>query len=256
MSLAIVDRSISAKNKGFTLLELLVVITLMAIVASLMVVSYDSVKSDARIDLTRYEMAEIRKALLQFRRDTGEFPCRVYRAGNYQPIPADMDLAFPDTTGWDQADFASWCGGFGAADDDLDSAITMLAVFPYSDLDANASLLWNRDTKRGWNGSYLNEQGFNDSWDNRYLLIDPELDFKHSVRCRETAGNYYTDPANDYYSCLSPNDSGWDISTYTLDANTARLVSSGEDGFYDGVNPIDPCLPVDGSDDFVLCLLR
>jgi prepilin-type N-terminal cleavage/methylation domain-containing protein len=243
-------------QQGFTLLELLVVISLMAIVASLMAVSYDSVKTDSNADLTRYEMAEIRKALLQFRRDTGELPCRVYRDGTYQPDPAEMGVVFPDTTGWGQLEYAAWCSGFGAADADLGSALSMLAVFPYTDLDANADLLWNVDTKRGWNGSYLNQQGLNDAWGNRYLLIDPELDFRQTDRCLEDAGNYDIDLVTGFYSCLSPSDSGWDSSTYTLDANIARLVSSGEDEVYQGVNPTDPCIAVDGSDDLVLCLLR
>jgi prepilin-type N-terminal cleavage/methylation domain-containing protein len=245
-------------QQGFTLLELLVVISLMAIVASLMVVSYDSVKSESNADLTRYEMSEIRKALLQFRRDTGELPCRVFRDGFYQPDPAEMGLVFPDTSGWDQQDYADWCAGFGAsgAEPALGSALSMLAIFPYTDLDANAALLWNIDTKRGWNGSYLNQQGLNDAWGNRYLLIDPELDYRQTARCLEDAGNYDIDLVTGYYSCLSPSDSDWDSGTYTLAANIARLVSSGEDGIYAGENSTDPCLAVDGSDDLVLCLLR
>ena len=67
---------------GFTLLELLAVVTLLAILATGALVAYDGTDEQARIDVTKMEMAELRNALLQFRRDTGAFPCGVYHEPN------------------------------------------------------------------------------------------------------------------------------------------------------------------------------
>lgn len=59
---------------GFTLLELLLVVTLMAVLAAVALATYDGVADQAKYDATKAEMTEIRKALLQFRHDVGDFP--------------------------------------------------------------------------------------------------------------------------------------------------------------------------------------
>lgn len=239
-------------QSGFTLLELLVVIALLAIIAGAATLGYEGVQDQGRADVTRYEMTEIRKALLQFRRDTHEFPCRVYRTGNY----------VPDNTGITQLDFANlpttpttanyheWClNEFN----DQDWALSMLLSFPYDNTaTAYIDLLWNPDTKRGWNGPYVNNQGIKDAWGNNILLFDPELDYSPEYRCKENGSGDY-DTTGDLYSCLKASDSSFD-SSYTKEANIVRLVSIGEDGIYDGTNISDPCLA--NNDDFVLCLLR
>jgi general secretion pathway protein G len=62
------------KSQGFTLIELLVVVALLAIMASVAVLSLDTTRSVAEEDATRYEMSLIRKALLQFKYDVRHFP--------------------------------------------------------------------------------------------------------------------------------------------------------------------------------------
>lgn len=239
---------------GFTLLELLVVIALLAIIAGAATLGYDGVQDQGRADVTRYEMAEIRKALLQFRRDTQEFPCRVYRAGNYVPDNIEMsqldftDLPAIPTT----ADYHEWCSNESGNQDHW--GLSKLLIFPYDNTDtAYIDLLWNPDTKRGWHGPYINNQCIKDAWGNNIFLLDPELDYSPEYRCKKNGSGDY-DTTGNLYSCLKASDPDWDQSTYTKEANIVRLVSMGENGDYDGINISDPCTP--NQDDLILCLLK
>lgn len=256
-------------QSGFTLIELIAVITLLAIIAGIAIVSYDGVQDQGRADVTQYELTEIRKALLQFRRDTHEFPCRVYRDGAYAPD----NIGILDNDSANALDFTNlpaspnsehyhrWCLNNPLPDDKgvkaQDWALSMLLTFPYDDTDTDTdtnymSLLWNPDTKRGWHGPYINNHGIKDAWGNNILLLDPELDYSPEYRCKNNGSNGY-DVTGGLYSCLKANNPDWDLN-YTEDANIVRLVSMGENGVYDGINPSDPCTP--NEDDFVLCLLR
>ncbi len=61
---------------GFMLLELLMVVALLAVPVGLALLGYEGIQEQGRDESTLFEMAEIRKALLQFRRDSGtnDFP--------------------------------------------------------------------------------------------------------------------------------------------------------------------------------------
>jgi len=245
------------KMAGFTLLELLAVIALLAILSATALVSFDGTDEQARLDVTKQEIAELRKALLQFRRDNRELPCRIYRDGEYWPDEIFMtELSFPDTTGWDASDYESWC----AHEDpqQVDSALSMLNQFPFDNIEDNLYLLWNPDIKLGWNGPYISKEGLTDAWGNSYFLLDAELDYSQAYRCRATVTNSYFIDGSGYYSCLTPNDDDWDDDTYILPANVARVVSSGPNGDFESNDTdylaTDPC--VAQGDDLVLCLLR
>jgi hypothetical protein len=120
----------------------------------------------------------------------------------------------------------------------------MLFHFPY-DLALRADLLWNPDTKNGWNGPYIHNQDINDPWGTPYIIVDPELDYRLAYRCDLTVNPY---------QCVTPNDPAWNAAIHNASASTARLVSFGPDGIYAGDNPIDPCQP--NNDDLVLCLVQ
>jgi len=239
---------------GFTLMELLVVIALLGILAGVATMAYEGVPEQGRGDVTRFEMAEIRAALLQFRRDTGEFPCRVYRDGVYAPDAAGISrlnfAGLPATPSF--ADYQTWCrNGFAGQQDD---ALSLLLKFPYDDTDTGfMGWLWNPDTKRGWNGPYLKDAGLADGWGQRFVLLYPELDFRPAYRCKAGAGGDL-DVTTGEYECLTADDPGWDDATFTEAADTARLVSFGPNGVFDGQNAATPCAA--SGDDLVLCLLR
>ncbi len=143
-------------QRGFTLIELLIVISLIGLLAIGLVVSLDGVDDDARIKLTKTEMSELRKALLQFKRDVGHFPDGFLP--NAAPLPADEKL-----------DLLMFCQSVENVEN-FDPGCT-----PF-----------NIDSARGWNGPYvLSEQikdpgsngdisGYFDSWGNRYRLFEPE----------------------------------------------------------------------------------
>jgi len=132
----------SPRIQGFSLLELLVVVTLLAVLASVALLANDGVNDQAELDATRYEMAELRKALLQFRRNVGHFP----------------DAA-----------------GLIAADNRLALLINCQATVAGVSYDAGCDA-WNPDTHRGWHGPYVSSGFDKDAWGMAYQLLDPASD--------------------------------------------------------------------------------
>lgn len=139
-------------QKGFTLVELLVVLTLLGILAVGVVMSADGVEDDANVKLTKVEMSELRKALLQYRRDVGFFP-----DGRNDSRDEDKKL-----------ELLSGCQDTEPAEPDFDADCK-----PF-----------NIDRGRGWHGPYVlieRQQdpvskamvsGYFDAWGNRYRLYD------------------------------------------------------------------------------------
>ncbi len=216
------------RSGGFTLLELLVVITLMAIVAGTAMISLDGVDEHAATQIAQSEMAEISKAIKQFKRDTGGYP---------EPShPADFSALYtcPASFSAEQCTFnidtaRGWRGPYLTKQGDgyLD-----LAAFPqladgtniHAKADAFqqyygvASIVWHLCSIYANCPEPLNNMG------RPYLLFD------------------FIDDA------LTP---------VINEADVARIVSMGADGKYGGA-AADACLPNtandDGKDDLVLCL--
>lgn len=268
-------------SQGFTLLELLVVISLLAVIAGFSLTAYEDVQDQAGHDVVIYEMAEIRNALLQFRRDSGtnDFPGQgIYSCttSNMTTIAQANDPSGSDT--WPKgapsadsnlSDWQDWCAN--------PANFWMLFINPLDDKTTTLveENTWNPDTKRGWNGPYLQRKsGFVDVGDN--------------VVSNGTAGNIESGTLiSDLWGVASPfiyrptssyliwrteaNNSSTNLSKqgtpYLLfdldnvdDDNPARIVSLGLDHIYNGEDTSD-CLPPaineDGYPiDHVLCLLR
>lgn len=238
-----------ANMAGFTLLELLAVIALLAILAAGALVAYDGTDEQARIDVTKMEMAELRTALLQFRRDTGAFPCGVYHEpnadGDVRAYSLDLNnMNLPDmpvpTAELDKQ--AEWCEKYG---------LLMLVEYPFELEETEQHRLWNPDTKRGWNGAYISRDGLTDAWGNRYRLINPELDY-----ARPPAMCIPPEISAQFYTCRSINDPDYvaNSAAYSEFGDIARIISVGPNGNNDSLSAADPC--VAGGDDLVLCLLR
>ncbi len=137
-------------QRGFTLLEILIVLGLLALLAGISLMAYEGIQSQGQADLVRYEMAEIRRALIQFRKDSGtyafpgvhSYDCTDAINGG-SSTQANSRMLFPAEAGTTDSEKITWC---------QDSAnFWMLLTDPYG-------LGWNEDTRRGWRGPYLKDK--------------------------------------------------------------------------------------------------
>ena len=121
------------------MLELLVVVAILAVVAGGIVVVFGGVEEDAAFKIAQSEMMEIRKAILQFRRDTGFLPRQGPLAltidGGSVPLPPQGEAWFKSPANFIQL---------------LENPLTGTG---------HPLETWNIDTKRGWNGPYLSRSG-------------------------------------------------------------------------------------------------
>ncbi|WP_439136120.1 type II secretion system protein GspG [Pseudomaricurvus sp.] len=262
----------SGRQSGFTLIELLLIVVMLGVLSIAAINAFDGNEEQARLNITRLEMSELQKTLLQFRRDNRELPCRVYRSGVFNPLEFRNSVgdagfinifALP-AGGASASDWRAWCSEDVTSSGQIVSsnAMYMLNTFPYDVADPDlAALIWDRNTQLGWNGPYISQEGLTDGWGNPYLLLEPELTFNQTYRCENDSGSYAIDGTTGDYICLSPSDPAFDGSIDILPADIARIVSSGPDGVIDSALsnynlniPEDPCLAQ--GDDLVLCLLR
>lgn len=243
---------------GFTLLELLVVILLIAILSGAGIAAYQGLQEQARGDVTQFEMAEIRKALLQFRKDSGtrSFPgqgsydCTDAANGNPANINPDIDAQLPIAPGLTDAVKIAWC--------QHPANLWMLFEDPLG-------TGWNADTKRGWNGPYLQRK-------DGFLTLT-----LNTVNLANIATPVWA--VADAF-VRNQNDTGvqWSIqeTTATLDnagspyllerdnvnnppVYQARLISAGDDGVFEDNNDNACTTPLDADGealDEVLCLLN
>lgn len=59
---------------GFTIVELLIVIVVIAILAAISVVAYNGIQNRARVAQTNTTFVALKKAMLAYKADTGELP--------------------------------------------------------------------------------------------------------------------------------------------------------------------------------------
>lgn len=215
------------RNGGFTLLELLVVVALIAMVAGAAVLSLEHTGDDAAIEVTRSEMVEISKAIRQFKRDTGEYP------GQGRFACTDPELVFPDYV--PPASQLAWCQS--------DANVWMLFSCPFDP--SNPACVWNPDTARGWRGPYLTRQG----------VGKVNLDGVNDIPAMADAFQFLPSGINYIWDGCADCQHGRPYRLVDLDLpSQARIVSNGPGGVYGGPNTTDYCLPNLNDDDLVLCL--
>ncbi len=75
-----------ARQKGFTIVELLIVIVVIGILATITTVAYGTAQNNARVNKASAELSSIRKAMLAYKVTTGELP-PVGDAWNFDTSP-------------------------------------------------------------------------------------------------------------------------------------------------------------------------
>lgn len=126
---------------GFTLLELLMVVVILAIVGTGSLLLTRDTHAGIQEDLVAHEARQIREALLQFRRDTGFLPRLGPFALTSDPQPGRVP---PPAQG------PTW----------FHSPANFLQLFE-EPLDATGApvMPWDPDVGRGWRGPYLRQDG-------------------------------------------------------------------------------------------------
>ncbi|MFC1554493.1 Tfp pilus assembly protein FimT/FimU [candidate division KSB1 bacterium] len=148
-------RKLTKNSKGFTLIELILVIVVLGIISAVAVPKIGNTIRNAKINTTKDEMMKLKIALI------GDAEVRVGAIVINKGYRGDMAM-----------DPAAWA--------DLVNA------------PADPDLLYNRFTRMGWNGPYIEDDGelgfSKDSWDREYELIGGYIVSK---------GPDETDPADD-----------------------------------------------------------
>jgi prepilin-type N-terminal cleavage/methylation domain-containing protein len=128
-------------NSGFTLLELLIVVAVLATLAGGVILSLGGIEDDTSLNLSKNEMLEIKKALIRFKQDTGFLP----RQGPFDLAPPNGSGVVPlpvEGENW----FKSPANFSQIYENPLASTTHFLRA-------------WNPDTSRGWRGPYLTQHG-------------------------------------------------------------------------------------------------
>ena len=145
-----------AGRRGFTLLELLVVVALLAVVAGGVIVNLDDVEADTSRRLAQREMFELKRALLRFRVDTGYLP----KQGPFS--------ALSSTSGWvqlEQPDGPAWFDSPANLYQLYENPLKPTRLFqsfledPIPPTSSRYPAEWDPTSGRGWNGPYLPREG-------------------------------------------------------------------------------------------------
>lgn len=94
-------RRTQRREHGFTLLEMVIVVAVVAVVAGTVILSAEGARDDSSQKLARSEMLALKKALLQFRADVGYLPDAV------APL-----LESPGEPAWDADRRRGWRGPY------------------------------------------------------------------------------------------------------------------------------------------------
>ncbi|MEM9385911.1 MAG: prepilin-type N-terminal cleavage/methylation domain-containing protein [Pseudomonadota bacterium] len=233
--------------RGFTLLELMVVAAVLAVVALLVIFQLGDQVDDSRLSVARYELTQLREAVLAFDRDA--------------QLSLDLD-----------------CGAIGTPFDLADAAIRTTLRSPAEagfllrsqrDIDDDGTDEWNfcdfdPEYRVGWRGPYLSglkpaytavdaALEFDGTDDGTSAVLDNVLAIPDPFDRDAAAGLFAWSDTPDYTTPTYPERRGRPYLFFALGEPDARIVSMGPNGVYEPPTG-DPCVPPAGSDDLVLCI--
>ena len=141
--------------RGFTLLELIIVVAILAIIAGGLIVNLSGILDSTSEDLSGSELTTLREALGSFRRDTGFLPGQ----GPFALL-GDHDAAVIDPA--DPAHWPVYLSTATAAEREAwfrsPANFYMLYVNPLENT-GHPLAVWDRSARRGWRGPYLRRDG-------------------------------------------------------------------------------------------------
>ena len=246
-------------NKGFSILELLVVVGILAVIAGAVIVAYGPDFVNAKkITAARFEMQAIRDALEQFRRDNPGFEfsdinlctpadVRYLHEPQYNDDAGEctVDSDDPVLQDYDVDYRLGWRGPYMSQGDtarvDISENLNHDGTGNPSSTPLQPDVLAIADpfvAQPLANGAFQWRQISADSSTNRDQLGRPYLFFDLRY--------LHSDPADDEDCPQNPAFSG------SRPPCAPRIVSMGPDGRYDGRNNSDAC--VAEGDDLVLCI--
>jgi prepilin-type N-terminal cleavage/methylation domain-containing protein len=127
-------------RRGFTLLELVIVVSILAILAGTVVSMLETTADGATVDATRAELATLRDACMRWKSDLGFYPVAATTAPDADAQASPLyDLTVSDPTLLSPSDQAQLVARGYAS-----SKNGQLTVVP-----------WNPTSRRGWRGPYV-----------------------------------------------------------------------------------------------------
>lgn len=208
------------REAGFTLLEMMAVVAILMAVAGGAVLAMSDTEQHAERQIANAEILEIKKALLQFRQDTGSFPAPA--------SPADFSALYTKPSGlqdWNIDTGRGWRGPYLSRSGE-----------GYVDIGSGLDLSGAGDPLTGT--LLENVQGIADSFEARPVMSSIGKVFQWHIQEDDERYERHGRP----------------YLLFDMGNSDARIVSMGPDGKYDGVNNDDECAP--NGDDIVVCLLR
>ena len=156
-------RKIMGRRAGFTLIELILVVAVVAILAAILVPTVFSILDDSAVTKGKADVKAIAAAIVKFRDDTGEYPTRDADVA----LPAgEVNLLYSGTVAPVAADFSPALGGVF---DCTTATNCETFAFPFITNSGTNAYPSVATAKKRWKGPYLSENA-PDEFDDPYIV--------------------------------------------------------------------------------------
>ncbi len=158
-----VKRNFLNEMRGFTLIELILVVAVVAILAAILVPTVFSILDDSAVAKGQADVKAIAGAVVAFRKDVGEFPTRDADVAS----PAEVNMLYSGTVVPAASDFTPALGG-GDPFNCGTSTNCETFEFPFV-TNTSTSNQYSTSGKKQWKGPYLSENPV-DEFDTPYIV--------------------------------------------------------------------------------------